>query len=48
MASVNIHCPPLSVCTQVYRHGFRTLKVMTDFAAVTATACFSSLTLMRP
>ncbi len=26
----------------------RTLNAMTDFDAVTVTACFSSLTLMRP
>ncbi|EFP68974.1 hypothetical protein SD1617_1212 [Shigella dysenteriae 1617] len=41
MASVNIHCPRCHAMV-------RTLKAMTDFATVTATAFFSSLTLMRP
>ena len=46
MAFVNVHCPRCQ-SSQVYRHG-QTLKAMTDFAAVTATVCFSLLTLMRP
>ncbi|AHA63605.1 Transposase [Shigella dysenteriae 1617] len=35
-------------CRDCHRVFHRTLKAMTDFAAVTATAFFSSLTLMRP
>ena len=45
MASVNIHCPRCQ-SAQVYRHGQKP-KGVTDFAAVTATVCFSSLILIK-
>lgn len=38
MASVKVHCPVVSLLK--FTGMARTLKAMTDFAAVTATACF--------
>lgn len=46
MASVMFIVPVVSLLR--FTAMVRTLKVMTDFAAVTATAYFSSLTLMKP
>lgn len=46
MASFPVHCPVVSLLR--FTAMVRTLKAMTDFDAVTATACFSSLTLMKP
>lgn len=46
MASVNVHCPRCQ-SAHLYRHG-QNPKGQTDFAAVTATAYFNSITLMKP
>lgn len=48
MASVNVLTFIVPVVSLLrFTAMVRTLKAMTDFAAVTATACFSSLTFMK-